>query len=247
MATFRSIATASYQDLGIVGAGAPLSAYQAQYALTRANRMLQGWSLQNLTIPVLAREVFTMTIGKGSPTNPYTIGSGGDLDTTRPLQITGCGALQLSGLTTEVEIPRGVLTTDAYEAIQVKRLTNSLFTNLYYQPTSPLGKVYLWPVPDGTAYDLVLYFLKPLSEFADLDTDVDLPPGAEDAIQFGLSERLMLGFKVPAEIRQEVRGQSNAALAIYKRGNMKMEDLGQDPAVTGNRRGGYNINTGTGG
>ncbi len=243
MATFRSIATAAYQDLGITGQGLALSAYQAEYARVRANRMMQGWSVQPLTIPTIVREVFNMTIGKGSPTNPYTIGTGGDLATTRPPAIIGCAALQNSGTEQEVEIPRAIYTTDAYEAAQTKLLTNSLFTGLYYRPDSPLGKIFLWPIPSTTTYQLVLYFLKQLSEFADLDTDYSLPPGAEEAIQYGLEERLMIGFKVPTETKSLVRTMARETLGTFKRGNMKMEDLGVDQALIMGRSYGYNILT----
>lgn len=249
MATLRSMATVAYEDLQILGAGQTMSGAQGDYALRRANRMMQGWTLQSLTIPVILREVFTMTVGKGSPTNPYTIGVGGDLNTSRPPSIVGCAALQNSGLSTEVEIPRGLLTPDAYEAIQVKRVTNALFTDLYYQPTfaSDYGKIYLWPVPDGTDYKLVLYRPEQLSEFADLDTDYDLPPGAEEAIQYNLALRLMPGYAVPDSVKQEVRMLAMSSLATYKRGNTKMTDLATDPALTSNQRYGYSITTGTGG
>jgi hypothetical protein len=245
MATLRSIATTAYQDLGVVGQGFSLSAYQADQALTRANRMMQGWTLQSLTIPVILREVFDTVVGKGGPDTPYTIGDGANLDTSRPPSIVGAGALLNSGLTTETEIPRGMLTPDAYEAIQVKRLTNPLFTDLYYRPdfASNWGKVFLWPIPSETTYKLVIYRPDQLSEFADLDTDYDLPPGAEEAIQYGLEVRLMLGFPIPAERRQETRLMARESLATFKRGNTKLVDLGTDPALIMRRQYGYNIRT----
>jgi hypothetical protein len=249
MATLRSMATVAYEDLQILGAGQTMNAAQGDYALRRANRMMQGWTLQRLTIPVITREVFDTTVGKGSPDNPYTIGVGADLDTSRPPMIVGCAALQNAGLATEVEIPRGLLTPDAYEAIQVKRITNALFTDLYYQPTfsSDYGQIYLWPIPSETTYKLVLYRPEQLSGFADLDTDYDLPPGAEEAIQYNLALRLLPGFAVPDSVKQEVRMLALSSLATFKRGNTTLTDLATDPALTSNNRYGYNIQTGTGG
>lgn len=249
MATLRSMATVAYEDLQILGAGQTMSGAQGDYALRRANRMMQGWTLQSLTIPIILREVFDTVSGKGSPTNPYTIGDGADLDTSRPPSIVGCAALQNSGLSTEVEIPRGLLTPDAYETIQVKRVTNALFTDLYYRPdfSDNYGKIFLWPIPDATTYKLVLYRPEQLSEFADLDTDYDLPPGAEEAIQYNLALRLIPGYAVPAEVKQDMRMLASSSLATFKRGNTKLTDLATDPALTSNNRYGYNIQTGTGG
>lgn len=243
------MATIAYEDLQILGSGQTMSGAQGDYALRRANRMLQGWTLQSLTMPVIAREVFDTVVGKGGPDNPYTIGDGGDLDTSRPPTIVGCGALQNSGLETETEIPRGILTNDAYEAIQVKRLTNELFTDLFYQPSfaSGFGKIYLWPVPDVTTYKLVIYRPEALSEFADLDTNYDLPPGAEEAISYNLALRLLPGFAVPDSVKQEMRALAMSSLATFKRGNTKMADLSTDLALTMSNRGGYNINTDQGG
>lgn len=249
MATLLSLAEVALQDLGVVGAGQTISAAQGQMALTRVNRMMQAWSLQSLTVSYIKRQVFDATVGKGSPSNPYTIGPGGDFDTVRPTNILGFGELQNSGTENEVEIPRGILTPDAWEAIQVKRITNALGTNLYYQPTyeGGLGAIYIWPVQSSTDYKVVLYREWQLSEFADLTTDYDLPPGAEAAIQYGLGELLIPSFQVPELNANRMMRNASKYLAIFKRGNTKMTDLPTDPALTSNNRYGFNINTGTGG
>lgn len=243
------MAEVAYTDLGVIGPGLTMSASQSAAALVRANRMIKSWSVQYGTVPYIAREVFDATVGKGSPTNPYTIGPGGDFDTTRPNTILGFGELQNSGLTTEVEIPRGILTPESWEAIQVKRITNSLATDLYYQPTysGGLGAIYIWPVQSTTDYKIVLYFYKPLGEFANVSTDYDLPPAAEEAIQYNLAERLIPAFQVPEVTAQRVRAMARWSLANYKRSNARMMDLATDPALTQNNRWAYNIVTGTGG
>lgn len=249
MATLRSMGDVALQDLGILGAGQTMTAAQGQMFLVRTNRMLQAWTLQPLTVPYIKREVFDATVGKGSPTNPYTIGPGGDFDTVRPPQILGFAELQNSGTTNEVEIPRGLLTPDAWEAIQVKRITNALGTNLYYQPTyaGGLGAIYIWPVQSTTDYKVVLYTPATLSEFADLDTDYDLPPGAEAAIQYNAAELMIPSFQVPDVSASRIVRLAAKFLGAFKRGNTKMADLPTDPALTSNNRYGYNIQTGTGG
>lgn len=162
------------------------------------------------------------------------------------------GTITVYGVTTTgVEIPRAVLTDDAYEAIQIKRLSNSLFTTVYYNPTaSPYGVISLWPIPNTASNQLVLYLPQVLPTFADLTTEYDWPltPGYQDALQYNLETRLIGPFAVsnPAVIAS-ARDQAAKALMLIKRANYKLSDLPLDPALTRSYRGGYNINTGTGG
>jgi hypothetical protein len=48
-------------------------------------------------------------------------------------------------------------------------------------------------------------------------------------------------------ITPELKGMATDSLALIKRQNYKLSDLEIDPALTHDRRGGYNILTGSGG
>src|SRR5262245_55972097 len=111
----------------------------------RALRMMMAtdFQLPFYTTPVVAREVFNLTAN----IQTYTIGDGGDFDTVRPIMLTGAGLLlaNSSNPTQPTEIPRAVITDDAWEQIQVKTLSNALFTVVYYNPTydDDLGEITL--------------------------------------------------------------------------------------------------------
>lgn len=147
-----------------------------------------------------------------------------------------------------VEIPRSLLTDDAYQAIQVKTLTNSQFTNVYYNPTQPLGTIWLWPIPNTAQNQLVLYLQSQFTGFADLTTDYTYASvaGYEEALQYALETRLMLTYPVPMEVKGVVSQMARESLYTLKRQNVKFVDLPTDPALTGSRLGGYNIQTGNG-
>lgn len=245
MATLRSLATVAFTDLGVLGANQTLSAVQGQQALVRANRMLKAWSVQPLTIPVVKRHVFDTTVGKGSPDDPYTVGPGADLDMKRPNLLRAAAELQNADTDNEVEIPRAVLTWEAYALTQVKRITNPLATSFYYEPSfeDGWGRLFLWPIPSETTYKIVLYADDQLDEFDGLDTDLDLPPAAEEAIQYNLAVRLFPSYAVPQDVKSDVRRLAMESLATFKRSNTKLVDLPTDPALTTNKRYGYNINT----
>lgn len=152
---------------------------------------------------------------------------------------------------TGVEIPRAVITDDAYEAIQLKRLSNTLFSVVYYNPTaSPYGQIVLWPNPTTASNQLVLYVPQVFASFADYDTNYGWPltPGYQEALQYNLERRLIGLFPVsdPVVIQNAV-GLARETMALIKRSNYKLTDLPLDPALTRSYQSGYNINTGTGG
>ena len=150
-----------------------------------------------------------------------------------------------------VEIPRMVITDDAWQAIQLKALSNSLATAVYFNPsyTRGLAIVQLWPVPDVATNALVLYRRNHLAQFADLaTTSYDVPEGFEELLEYGLAERLLTPYAVSNEmVRMDVMRGAKRAMDIVKRTNFKPADMPIDPAWTRSRRGYYNINTGTGG
>lgn len=250
--TGLDIITNAFLTIGIVSPGATLSATQASQGLRRMNLMLGGWSLQPLTQNVVTREVFDLTSDKGGPDDPYTIGVGGDFDTTRPVSLNGAGILLVNSTdpTQNVEVPRAVLTDDAWQAIQIKTLRSSQFTDVYFNATydDDLGTINLWPVPNTDVNQLVIYRQSQIALFPSLSAQVFLPPGAEDAIEYGLARRLLAPFGVTDEgIVGDITDMAAQTLATFKRGNTKLVDMTTDPALTASQRGGYNILTGTGG
>lgn len=248
--TAATIARTAFKTIGVLGAGQTMSSSMGEDGFIYLNLMMSSLSIQPQSIPVVAREVFDMTAGKGSPANPYTIGTGGNLNTLRPPtqnSIVGTGLLlnTPSDPTQPVEIPLTYFTDDAYQAIQIKDLAGSQPTGVYYNPTyETYGKVFLWPVPNTTVNDLVLYLRKQITSFADQTTSYDLPPGCEMALMYGLAELLCEPYSVP--VPPGVEKMARSSMAIYKRGNIKLMDLVQDPATTNSHAAYYNINSGNG-
>jgi len=248
--TAQNVITDAFLTLGVFQPGDSVPAPDANFALIRLGGLQEQWKLQPLTAVVNTREVFTLTSGKGGPGNPYTIGPTGNLVTTRPASVSeihGCGLL-LGGSSPAIEIPRALLTDDGYEAIQVKDLANPLFTDVYYNPTyaSDLGTINLWPVPNTALHSLVLYRMLPIGLFPSLTASQDLPTAAFRALSDGLAEELATPYG-RADLLPVVGSRALNSLAIFKRMNTELTDLPQDPAVTHDQRGGYNILTGSGG
>lgn len=172
-------------------------------------------------------------------------------DATAVTPATGTITTQHEG-SQPVEIPRALLTDDAYQAIQIKTLPNSLFTGVYYNATAnPFATIVLWPVPTTNQNQLVLYLQDVFGGFADLTTTYDFPdtPGYQEALEYNLAIRLARPSGIPLERVPEIAQLAAQSLGLIKRQNYKLADMPLDPAITltGARRSGYNINTGTGG
>lgn len=242
--TALQIITAALDDLGVYAVGEALTADQAADGLRRLNQLVASWHTQSLTWPFVARETFSLVANQGGPSNPYTIGSGGTFNTTRPPTITGAGLL-LGSSSPVVEIPLAVITDDAWQAVQIKALTSAQPTLLYYNPTyaSDLGTINLWPVPNTAANSLALYRGQQIAAFATLSTSYDLPPGCADALEYQLA--LRLGPPNARVVADEIRALAISTLRDFKRANLKLCDLMNDTSVLnkGAWRYGYNINT----
>jgi hypothetical protein len=225
-----------------------MTATQGRQGLRALNMMTGLWSLMPTTSPVTSREVFDLVANQGGPDNPYTIGPSGDFDTTRPQSILAASYLQYPGTAQEIEVPRAVITTDAWQQISVKQLSNTLFTCLYYSPTyaDDLGSIFLWPIPDNADYDLVLYRSAQISRFPSLSATIDLPEGTEEAIQMNVTVRLAPYYEKSAS--QDVKDFARNSLAAIMRNNLPLSDLPTDAsALTRDQRGAYNIVSGQGG
>ena len=240
--TAQTVITGAFRLLGIIAAEETPTSAQSSDGLRRLNMMIGQWSICPLTIPYVAREVFNLVANQAS----YTMGPGGNFDTTRPADLVGAGLI-LGNTSPSVELPRALITDDAYQAIQIKGLTNPLFTDVYYNPTysGGLGTVTLWPVPDNADNQIVLYRLQQLPTFTTLTATYQIAEGTDEPMEYNLACRLAApwGTVTPPEVQMIAR----ASLRRMKYNNVKLTDLPQDLAFIKDQRYGYNIVTGTGG
>lgn len=240
------------RPLELAGAGLLLNASPINYTITAASPTLSTFTIAGNHAsefpPGMSFEVTGSTANDGSYTvASATYGVATVITVLDPVASAVAGGLiRVATAAQAVEIARGILTDDAYQAITIKDLPNALFTSVYYNPTYPLGTIYLWPTPNTAIHDLVLYLPKQLSEFEDLSNEYNIPPGYEDALEWNLAETLIAGFAVKeSAVIQRVDKKAVQTLAIIKRQNMRMSDM-RNAFVT-DRRSGYNILTGTGG
>lgn len=203
MTTARTIITKALRKLHVLGQGQSLTADEAQEALLDLDNMIEQWSLEGGFIYTKTIETFNLT-GATS----YTIGAGGDFNTTQPLIIE---AMVLND--EEVDTSLSQLSTEQYASIEQKN-TGEYPASFYYDNNHPLGRIYFYPVA-GAQYTVTMYAQKKLEGFTDIGTDYNLPTGYANALIDNLVIKLASQYgKEPAESIKT--GALEAKNAIYK-------------------------------
>lgn len=171
------IITGAAKLLGVIFKTEALASDEANDGLILLNEMLDTWSNDNLTTYALTQEIFPLT---GAPS--YTIGTGGNFNTVRPINID-TAVVTMSG----VDYPLTIITQEQYQLeIPVKSISSAIPEYLTYDNNYPLGNITIYAVPtSGTTLKMLTN--KPLSNLASLTTVVDLPPGWKRALKNNLA------------------------------------------------------------
>jgi hypothetical protein len=183
--TALAIVSRALRKIGALAQGESVSASEAADALTELNGMVNEWSTNNLLVYANVREEFSFTASQAS----YTLGSGGNWSTTRPVEIWKV-MLGDNTQTPPLELPIDIITDKRLWAeIPNKDLTDAYPEKVFRFNTWPLDTLQFWPVPT-TAHKAVIYSEKPLSSFSLISSTVDLPDGYENALVYNLAVRL---------------------------------------------------------
>lgn len=158
------------------GANSSSGVGEKKQALEALNSLISSWGAERLLVPYLTNENFTLTIGQ----SVYTIGSGGDFDAVRPIEIVDAYIRDSGGTDYSVEIS----TLGQYNDI-VSKETDNRPDKLYYTPEYPLGKIYFNTEP-SSAETLYLDSWKHLTELAELTTAISLPLEYKRALKWNL-------------------------------------------------------------
>ncbi len=153
-------------------------------ALASLNAMIASWGANDFLIFSVTRENFTLAINDAE----YTIGSGGDFNTVRPVKITS--AFLRDG-STDFK-PLNISNIKRYNDI-AEKTSNGRPCRLFYLPEYPLGKI-LFDLEPDKAYTLFIDSLKRISSFALITTAFALPEEYERAFVFNLAVDLSSEF-----------------------------------------------------
>lgn len=144
------------------------------------NELIDSWSNQKLIQPALVEITHTLTATDGK----YSIGSGGDINTTRPLSIESAW-VRKSDLDYQID----VIENQEWATLYNKATTTTYPSKLYYRESYPLGEINLYPLP-SEANTLVLQVWSQISQITDMTATLTLPPGFNRALKYNLAVEL---------------------------------------------------------
>lgn len=232
----QQIVTRALQECGAIGIASVADGVENQEAFEVLNAMVGQLQIQNqIQATVIERAVFDLVANQGGPTNPYTIGAGGNFNRFRPNDIFNASILDPNqGASGPLEIPIRIVNYQEYQSEALKNTTSTYPYLLYYQRSMPLGKIFLFPVPQVSTMDIALWLPTPLSVFADLATTTyDLPPGMEEMLVYNLALRLNSRYRLPVD--EQLERWASQSLATLKRSNYVPRTMGLDPELRGQR------------
>lgn len=221
MADARSIIQDALIQIGALAATDSMPAEDAAFGLRELNRMVASWNAEDLMVYTVDRQTFSFVAGQQF----YTIGTGGDLNTARPVVID-----MASVLVNGVEIPIEILNDEQWRDVTLKTVSSTFPTSMWANGNYPLNTLAFWPIPTAVN-TLVLYTWGQLSTFANVNQTVSLPQGYEDALVSNLAVRLSPGYGTqPSPVLLQV---AQTAKARLKRINWEPTYRSADSALLG--------------
>lgn len=225
MTTVLEIITDSLQDAGILSSNETPNATDGQKAFRLLNRMLDADSTEDLMIYQNVNEVFNLVSGQQT----YTIGAGGNFNTSRPIDITEIYMRDTNGN----DLPVNLIDYEQYADILSKPVTATIALCAYYNSGMPLSTITFWPVPAQTSYRVVVWSWKPLTAFTSLADDIILPPGYEDYIESNLAVRCCMAFARP--VPPEIATWAMESKSKIKKINVNVPILGMPASLVGGK------------
>lgn len=227
MSTVLDLINGSLRLLGVLSSGENATAAESQDALYALNAMIDTWKTESLMVYNISPQTFSLVAGQKT----YTLGTGGDWDTERPVRIDSM-YLQYTDANSgppPLNLIVVLLNQDQYNAIIVPNTTTTISTAAYISDDFPLRQVSMWPVPTVN-YDINLFTWALIDGFVAITDDINLPPGYERMLRFNLALELAPEYGLTPS--QVVAGGAVDAKSAVKRNNIKPLYMACDPGVT---------------
>lgn len=212
-----------------VGVDQTLTGDEADDGLRALNDLLEDWSTQSLAVFGQANQTFNTVVGQFV----YTIGTGGNWNTNRPVRINDPAYSVINN----VSFPCLSMTQAEYNLISNKTQTQQYPDRYLYVNENPLGLVTLWPAPSSVT-PITLSMDRVLTQIAAITTTLVFPPGYYKAFKYALALELAPLFGKKIADFPDVVGIAHTSLGNIKRANKKQRLMRCDPAFSDESAGG---------
>jgi hypothetical protein len=153
----------------VLDSGETPTATESNDALAALNQLIANWSAAGVPIYQESKDTISLT---GAPS--YTLAS-------RPVKISSA-QVTYSG----ISFPAAIVSSQQWVQPKERTMVSHFAKELYYNGGFPTATIELWPSP-AFGSTLELFSLKPLTGFNSLADVINLPPGYEQALRFGLA------------------------------------------------------------
>lgn len=264
MTTANAIILQALKISGVTGVGQTAQAEDLTDALFQINAMLAQWSRKRWLNTDLTDAIFTSTgvesysIGAGGDINTprpdkiqsafVRINGGYDfnvlVDGSGNTLVDGSGNVLTDGTFSiyappaSLDYPLQVLQSrEDYNTICMKGMV-SFPSVVFYDSAYPLGRLFVWPVPQASIYQIHLSLKVGIAQITDPTADIALPPEYTDALMWCLAQRQrpMYGLQPDPSINAGAR----AALNTIRVANSQIPTM-QMPGEFGSRRHGTSL------
>jgi hypothetical protein len=222
------VATASMSDLlyhamrlagVILGPDRGPSPGQYNDALRAARRMLGRWNTDGLLIECGRIESFALVADQKA----YTMGPGGEFDTTRPQRIERANLILADGSRKPLE----VIEVDRWADIRLQDETSEPL-KLFSDRAPGLVNIYVWPQDSGVN-QLELFTWKLFDRIESKDDEVTWADGYEEAFVTNLGIRLAIMWRLP--VHGDLRELARTALSDVASLNAPAPTMLCDPSI----------------
>lgn len=174
MATAADLINAFLRKLRVIDIDSTADATQLANGLAALNMVVDAWNAEKISL-FQEGELTALTL---TGATSYTIGSGGDLNVTRPDRILSA----YYRLSSQDYPPLRIVNKVEWDRLPNKTeagVPELLWYDMAYGSTAR-GVLHLWPNPSSGS--LILTAATPITEFAATSTTVSLPPGYRAAL-----------------------------------------------------------------
>lgn len=200
-------------------AGGNMAPEMLSDCLRRCNSMLDSWNAERLMCYVIDDKYFNINVSQQS----YTLGPTGTFSLPyRPEGIDAANLVLLTNVSQPTRIPCDIIYVQEWSEIPVIAVQSQVSIKLYVQMTYPNVTVWCFPYPTvGNQFE---FFMRTaLVRFATADDDFAFPPGYQEAITYGLADRMLpLNTKqlnMSRQDRMQLRMDARAAKRIIEGAN----------------------------